>query len=191
MLLQDLELTDLRAWSVPLRDLLMTRLGDARGVHLETTISGIAAVAGCLMLRSTGVRLDPLTPGQAVFIEEVNELGRKHFEFLSAACVALEVEPRHGWTDPVPPGHEPHKTVLELTRLLESPFTSLCDRLAVPAASRSRLALFTAVSLVKEGQEMLRPEVGKAILLTAVVAGSKAVPHPLRPATSFSPSSLP
>lgn len=177
---QESEYTQLRAWAAPVRDLLMARLGDARGVHLETTVSGIAAVAGCLLLRSTNVQLDKLTHGQAVFVETVDGLGREHFEFLSTACVALGVEPLRGWTDPVPAPNEPRKTILELTGLLEPDFVALCDRLGVPVPSRARLASFTALSLIKECQAMLRPEVGKGILLTAVVAGAKTVPHPLR-----------
>ncbi len=190
MPLQKPEYAQLRSWYAPVRDLLMDRLGDARGVHLETTISGIAAVAGCLLLRSTGVRLDGLLPGQAVFVEAVDELGREHFEFLSTVCMAMGVEPRQGWTDPVPPNNQPLKTVPELTRLLEPDYGSLCEQLGVPASLRARLASFTAVALVKESREILPPEVGKAIILTAVVAGAKTVPHPLASSTNFSPQSF-
>lgn len=187
MLLQEIEHARLRAWAAPVRDLLMEQLADARGVHLETAVGGIAAAAGCLLLRSTNVRLEGLPPGQAVFVEAVEELGRQHFEFLTAACLALGVDPQQGWTDPVPAIHQPRKTIPKLTRLLEPGFAALCDRLGVPAPSRARLASFTAVSLVKECREMLPPTVGKAIILTAVVAGAKTVPYPIRSTQDFPP----
>lgn len=76
---------------------------DARGVHLETTISGIAAVAGCWLLRSTGLQLEGLSPGRPVFVEAVNALGPACIGFLAATCADFGVEPNGSWADLVPP----------------------------------------------------------------------------------------
>lgn len=174
--LNEHELEQLSRWTPAVRELLKNTLQDERGVHIESAISGIAAVAGCLLLRSTGVKLDHLRPGTPVFVDAVNDLGAAHFDFMSAACAALRVEARRGWTEPVPTIHEPRERAPELTRSLEGPFVELCERLGVPAEKRAQLASFTAITLIREGVDILSAHVGKAIVLAALVAGSKTVP---------------
>ena len=71
-------------------------LQESRGVRIEDAISGAAAVAGCQLLRSVGLKFDGLEPGSMILLEEVNELGMQHLGFRSAICDAFEIDPTTG-----------------------------------------------------------------------------------------------
>lgn len=152
-------------------------LQESRGVRIEDAISGAAAVAGCQLLRSVGIKFDGLEPGSMILLEEVNELGIQHLGFLSAICDAFEIDPTTGWTDPIPENNRPGKTISELTGLLEIPFLDLCAEENIDDELRPRLAVFATAKLIKAGEEILDPNIGKAIALASLVAGSKTVPH--------------
>lgn len=161
------------------QQLLMDKLADERGVRIEDAISGAAALTGTLLLRSTGVPLDELQPGSTVLGDAVDELGQPYVQFIAVVCDMMGIDPRSGWADPIPPDHQPHRTVLQLTQLLEPAYLQLCDQLAIAAAVRPRLALFTAARIISVGRKVLDPEVGKAIALSSLVASAKMAPHPL------------
>jgi len=152
-------------------------LQEDRGVRIEDAISGAAAVAGCQLLRATGMSFADMEPGTMVLVEEVNESGIRHLGFLSAICDAFDIDPSTGWTDPIPDNNRPGQTISDLTDLLEIPFLDICGESDLEEDLRPRLAVFTAAKLIKAGEEILDPDIGKAIALASLVGGSKTVPN--------------
>lgn len=175
----NVDLQYLDTTSAEIQNLLVEKLRDERGVRIEDAISGAAAVAGCSLLRSTGIPLNTLTAGAAVFVEDINELGPQYVGFLSGVCAAMGIDQKSGWNTPIPDDHKPIKSVIQLTYLLEQPFLDLCARLSVSNDLHARLALFTAARLIEVGKDILDPNVGKAIAVTSLVAGAKTIPHPI------------
>lgn len=178
--LYEVDLQALDQASIKVQELLVKLLADERGVHLEDAIAAIAGVAGAALLRSTGVPLDGMEPGSPVFADAVNELGPRYMGFLSAVCGAMGIDPRSGWTDPIPEANKTLKPLIELTHLVETPFHGLCEVMSIENDLRARLALVTAARLIRVGSGgILDANVGKALALESLVHGSKMVPHPM------------
>ncbi len=169
----------LDATAAKVQQMLIDKLRDERGVHIEDAISGAAALGGVTLLRSTGVPLDTLEPGSAVLGTGVDDVGEHYIGFMAAVCDMMDLDPRGGWGDPVPAENKPHRSVLELTQLLEPAFVALCDEDSVPPAARARVGVFTAIRILGVGRQAIEQSIGKALALESFVAGAKTVPHPL------------
>lgn len=159
-------------------------LNDERGVHLETAIGTAGCVAGVSILRYAvaieGIDLSQLIktkPGQPVLIEKVNEIGQAVSEFMRGFCKPLGIDPQSGWTMPIPEDHRPLREVVDLVRQFEKPFQDLMKQQGVMQDLHPFVAALAAMKLVKMGINMLDPDIGKAIALTATVAASKTVPY--------------
>jgi hypothetical protein len=93
-----------------------------RGVHVETAVSAPCFLAGTLILRSTGVDLSQLEPGQPVFVnmtnesseDVVNDTGREVLDFMQKICPPLGLEPFGGWDQPIPENHQPLQSGIDL-----------------------------------------------------------------------------
>jgi hypothetical protein len=161
---------------------IVAHLQDDRGVHIGTAIAAAGSLAGVAILRSTGLPLPTSEPGkvQAVLAEEVNQRGSALVQFMSSVCPMLGLDGTFTTTE-VPPEHQPNKNmiegVLEWGRDLEAPCNQVLDELQIDHALRPQAYAFTALKLVKAGEQMLPPPVGKAIALSAIVAGSKTAPY--------------
>jgi hypothetical protein len=157
-------------------------LQDDRGVHLETAIAAAGSLAGVALLRNTGLPLPASEAGkvQIVLTEEVNEWGSALVQFMSSVCPVLELDGTFSTTE-IPPEHQPNKTVsegvLEWVRDLEVPCNQILDELQIGPALRPHAYAFAALKLVKAGEQILTPPVGKALALSAIVAGSKTAPY--------------
>jgi hypothetical protein len=157
-------------------------LQDDQGVHIETAIAAAGSLAGVAILRSTGLPLpiSELGKVQVVLAEEVNEWGSALIQFMSSVCPTLGLDATFTTTE-VPPEHQPNKNmiegVLEWVRDLESPCNQVLDELQIDHALRPHTYAFIALKLVKAGEQMLPPPVGKALALSAIVAGSKTAPY--------------
>ncbi len=162
------------------QQLIIDKLRDERGVRIEDAISGAASLTGTYLLRSTGIPLDTMEPGSAVFGDAADELGQQYFGFFQAVCGMMNINPSTGWGGPVPAVNQPHKSVLQLTQLLEPAFLALCEEQAIPAEIRARVAIFTAARIIGVGRQVISPEIGKAIALESLVNSTKMVPHPLK-----------
>jgi hypothetical protein len=156
-----------------------------RGVHVETAISAPCFLAGTLILRSTGVDLSKLTPGQPVFVnvahegseDVVNDAGRDVHSFMKKICSPLGLEPFGGWNQPVPDNHQPLQSGIDLVQKIEQPFLDLMDRLGVPGEFHPYAAAFAGMKVIQMGKQALNPDIGKAIALSSLVAGCKTVPY--------------
>lgn len=150
------------------------------GNHIETDIAGAASIAGLMLLRAAGVDLSHLEPGGVVLVEWVNESGMEVSNFMVQVAANMGLDPRTGWSDPVPAEHQPTMAVLELTRLLEAPFLEVCRETNSQRELHPYIAALAAMKLVSAGANMqlLDPEIGKALAIYHLVAGSKMVPFP-------------
>lgn len=157
---------------------VVAALGDSKGVHLETAIAGAGAMGGLYLLRSASLPIDQLPEGQVVLSDVVNESGPELVAFAVRAASMMGLDCKAGWGIPIPPQHTPRKTVAELTKLLEPPFHSSLHSQDMDDSLHSRLAIITGVDLIQQGERILSPEVGMAILVQAMVAGAKTVPAP-------------
>ncbi|NBV24329.1 MAG: hypothetical protein EBS05_20725 [Proteobacteria bacterium] len=168
----------LDAASTTFAELIVKRLQDERGVHAETAITAAGSIAGNCLLRATRHDLHGLTPGSAVFTEEVNEAGPKIIDVMSDACSIQGIDPRTGWNLQPPAENNSLRSGIELTRLLRSDFESMLPAYGIGQRIEPLVAAVAAIKLVKMASGTLDPEIGKAIAIRAVVAGSKTVPFP-------------
>ncbi len=155
-------------------------LKDSKGLHLETALAGLGAMGGLYLLRATRLPIDSLMVGEVVLCDEVNELGPELVGFATGVASMMGFDGTTGWGSPVPPQHEPHKSVSELTRALEPVFYEVFVQENIDPILYSRFVVLTALQMLKQGEAILPEEVGKSILLNSIVAGSKTVPTPFR-----------
>ena len=121
-------------------EIIFAHTQSERGVHLETAIYAPCFLAGTLILRSTGVDLSQLEPGQPVFVSTandqysdiVNDRGRETLDFMQKVCPPLGLQPFGGWNQPVPDNHQPLQPGIELVCNIEKPFLVLMAQLSVP-----------------------------------------------------------
>lgn len=155
---------------------------DNRGVHIETAIAAAGSLAGVAMLRSTGLPLPASEPGKpAMFLAaEVNERGAALLQFMSSVCPRLGLDGSFTTTN-VPAEHQPKKNmnlgVLDWVRDLEGPCNQLLDEQRIEPVLRPQAYAISALKLVKAGEQVLDPAVGKALALSAMVASSKTAPY--------------
>src|SRR5690349_13408141 len=110
-------------------DLIIDRLTDERGVHIETAISAAGGVAGVSILRNAVAhdkidlsKLIDEKPGSYVLIESVNEIGVEISNFMMTFCKAWGVDPQTGWNATIPEKHQSLKELTNLVRDFEPPF---------------------------------------------------------------------
>ena len=156
-------------------------LGKLPGKHIKTDIAGTASVTGLILLRAAGVDLSSLEPGSTVLVDWVNDSGIELSNFMVQVAANTGLDPRTGWTEPVPADHQPQMSVLELTRALETHFLAACEEAASLPEWKPYIAALAAMKIVSAGatSKFLDPEIGKALAMTYVVAGSKTVPWPV------------
>lgn len=171
------ELKHLDQASADLITLIIDALRSERGMHLPTIIAAPGVLAGLALLRATGVDVSTLTPGTPVLVDAVNDGGENLVTFMSMLSKMLGMDADSSWNDPVPDNCQPQPSLIELEAKLEQPFIDLADRKAVPVQFRPHLAALAALKLVVMGRNVLSPEIGKALILSTVVAACKTVPH--------------
>lgn len=156
---------------------LWDALNDARGVHLETAISGAGYLAGAALLAASGVNLSELEAGSYVIVDRVNESGPGIIQALVSLCAhaGLVVEAA-SMAESIPPGHEPRRDYLDLMRTLLPVFDRVVTERGIPSEMRPMVALYAAFQLILEGREQIDPSLGCAIAAQAIVKGAKTVP---------------
>lgn len=157
---------------------IIRRLTDHQGVHAETAITGAGSIAGNSLLRATGYDFSKLSPGSAVFTDQVNEAGPTILGVMSAVCAKLDINPQTGWNTPPPAENASQRSIIDLVKLLRPDFDALISTHKVSKDVEPLVAAAAAIKLVKLASATLNPEIGKAIAINSVVAGSKTVPYP-------------
>lgn len=147
--------------------------------HLVTDIAGASAIAGLMVLRSTGTDLSKYQPGNLILGEDINQKQEPVLRYISAIGKNMGVDPNAGMNKAALDGNKPLFDTIELTQKLERPFYEACKRSGIQELYYPIVAALTAMKLVGAGKDMelLDPSVGKSIAMFYVVAGSKTVPH--------------
>jgi hypothetical protein len=164
--------------------LIIDRLTDEHGVHLETAISAAGGVAGVSILRTAVAqekidlsRLIQEQPGAYVVIEKVNEIGAEVSSFMMMFCKAWGVDPQSGWNMTIPEKHKSLRETTALVRDFEKPFKQLMAEQSIAPIYYPFVAALASVKLIIMGAQVLHPDVGKAIALMAIVGASKTIPY--------------
>ncbi len=162
---------------------IIAMLADERGVHVETAISLAGSLAGVSILRNVATydkidltELIRTVPGTPVFIESVNSIGTEVANFMMAYCQSLGIDSKSGWSDDVPEDNQPLRLAVEMLYDYEKPFIELMDQQRVPPEFRPFVAALAAMKLIGKGAQILNPDIGKSIAISAAVAASKTVP---------------
>ena len=177
-----IELEQLDQAAVAVMGRIVAYLQDERGVHIETAIAIAGSLAGVSLLRDTGLPFPHSEPGevQSFFAEEVDERGTALVGFMSSACPLLGLDVAFESAE-IPPEHQPRENmiegVLQWVRDLETPCNQVLGEAKIEDSLRSHVYAFTALRLVKVGEQILSPAVGKALAVSAIVAGSKTAPY--------------
>jgi len=147
--------------------------------HIQTDIAGAASVAGTVLLRSTVPDLARYEPG-AVLLSEIHDREEHIGRFMSNVIYSMNLEPRGGWTMPIPDEHQPMLSILEMTHRLENPLYHACSEAGLHADFYSHAAALTAIKLVAAGvaTDRLALDTGKALAAYHLAGGCRTVPYP-------------
>jgi len=104
-------------------------------------------------------------------------MGTELLGFMARVCQAMGIDPNTGWDQPAPDNHQSLESGIELVRDMERPFGEMADRLSIAGSLRPNVAALSAVKLIKMGSQVLSPEIGKAIVLTSLMAACKTAPY--------------
>jgi hypothetical protein len=164
--------------------IILDRLDDEHGVHVETAISAAGGVAGVAILRTAvahgGIDLARLIdekPGAYVVVEKVDEIGAQVSNFMRTICNTWGVNPQTGWNMTIPEKHKALRDLPQLVRDFEQPFNELMLRQSMHQEDYPFVAALASVKLIVMGGQAVDPDVGKAIALMAIVTASKTVPY--------------
>lgn len=147
--------------------------------HIATDIAGASAIAGLMVLRSTGIDLEGYEPGNAILGEKINQKQEPVLRYIGAIGLNMGVDPNEDIDEELLDKSKPLMDTLELTKKLEKAFLKACQKSNIQELYYPIVAAQTAMKLVGAGMELdlLDPRIGISIAMYYVVAGSKTVPH--------------
>jgi hypothetical protein len=157
----------------------LTGLGGRPGVHIESAITALGGFAATAILRAAALPgLAGLAPGTTVLSDEVDRLGPMLLLALAGVCEKFGIPPSGGWDADVPDEHKPLADVHELVRRVAPELWPAADASGLGPRDLPLHFGIVGVQIVAQGKQILDATVGKALLATAIVAGSKTVPLP-------------
>ena len=147
--------------------------------HIVTDIAGASAIAGLMVLRSTGTDLSKREPGNVILGEEINQKQEPVLRYIAAIGHNMGVDPNADSNKEDIDENKPLFDTVELTQKLEESFYEACEKSDIQKLYYPIVAALTAMKLVGAGKDMglLDPSIGKSIAMFYIVAGSKTVPH--------------
>lgn len=151
-------------------------LQNERGVHIETAIAGAGCLAGAALLRNTGIDLSGFAPGSVILVDSVNEAGPELVSFLEALCRQAGLGKASDWLMEVPDANQPQLDNMELLEKLQPAFDRITTEFEIEEELAAYAAVQTAARLINAGQQILDPDLGKTLAVTAMVESSKTVP---------------
>ncbi len=155
---------------------LLTRLQDEKGVHVETAIAALSAVAGEWLLRACHIDLSPYPQGGIVLADQINDSGPRLLGYLEQTLDELLVEHADDWSGKIPADHQPMRDPLKLAHELR-PFAQEISGKYGLAESQSAYATCMALAfLIRDSQKVLEPAVSVVIASNVIVRASKSVP---------------
>jgi hypothetical protein len=147
--------------------------------HIITDIAGASAIAGLMVLRSTGIDLGKHEPGNIILGEEINQKQEPVFRYITAIGYNMGVDQNAGNNKEAIDENKPVFDTIMLTQKLEKPFYEACKKSGIQKLYYPIVAALTAMKLVGAGKDMglLDAGIGTSIAMFYVVAGSKTIPH--------------
>lgn len=147
------------------------------GIHAESAVAGVARMAGTFLLRSFGLPLAELEPGQVVLSDRANEEGPRLLQLMLDILGTMEVSLDGAEiAEPVAPEHEPLLDVLESQRRLDPAFTEIRERHGLSEKEAAESAAVAAAMLIGKAAGVLAAGIAAAIAAYGFVEGSKTVP---------------
>ena len=162
--------------AIDLAEVIYEGLKTGKGVHIETAITAAASLGGFALLRSTGINFSGINPGEPVLVQGLDEKGKEVLAAMSGTCTIHNINPETGWTNEVPEQNTSQKSSLELIAQFERPFRLICENKGLAIDKWASVAGICAAKMIKQGERVLDPEIGKAIALKALVFSSKSAP---------------
>lgn len=163
--------------SAALTQAILTNLATSRGVHAETAVSAAARMAGTLLLRSSGLPIDQLEPGSAIFSDLMDERGEQLLGAVGHALASLNVpfDPRRV-TFEVPDANNPHLGLMEVQSLLDGHFAEILRKHRLNGEEGAYAAAISTAVLIQKCSSVLDPHVGYAIAANGMVEACKTIP---------------
>ena len=146
------------------------------GVHAETAITAAGGIAGTAMLLDCAPDFKKVPPGSPVLNEKVDEMGPQLLQALSMIAGKLGLDPATGWEDEIPKEFEPLEDVLVLVQKIKPKMWNHFSRLGFGMEEAALFAAITGLEIIAEAKKVLDPNIGKALLMAAIVKASKSVP---------------
>jgi hypothetical protein len=162
--------------AIELTEVIYEGLKTEKGVHIETAISAAGAVGGVTLLRSKGLDFSKINPGEPVFVQGLDQEATAILATMSSICQIHGLNPGTGWTRDIPEVHASQKSYSELILQFERVFRLICEKSNIPTAKWPEVAGISAIKIIKQGENVLDPEIGKAIAVKALVHSSKSAP---------------
>ncbi len=160
-------------------DATIGALQDAKGVHAETAVAAAARMAGTFLLRSFGLPLDGIEPGQVVLSDKANEEGPHLVGILAGVLANVGVALDRGKL-----AHEPGEDsrpllgFLETQRKLDPRYAAIRESLGLSLKEAAESAAAAAALLIGRTTEVMDPHTGFHIAAYGFVEGAKTAPGP-------------
>lgn len=167
-------------------DLVASRIGSERAVHPETAVACAARLAGSLLLRSFGLKLDDFAPGSVLLSNEANERGPQLIGILGGVLQSLGValdKTKLGGENSMR-GQTPRFTLVESLDLLQDDAVRLAKECGLGLEEGAQAAALATAFIVRECAKDIGGEVGFNAAVYGFIEGCKTVPPSLRPAAA-------
>ena len=171
---------------------LRSELDGKSGWSAETAIAGAATMAGSLIFRGSVPAPADAAPGTVVLGQQGHEGQDRLFRFMYAIAPGMKLS-EEGWSDTIPPEHQPRMEAVELLTKLQGPFEKVATKSGLEPRFYPFIAALTAMSLVGAGRKTghLDENVGKALAALYATTGARSVPPPLKRGSKLAAYTLP
>jgi hypothetical protein len=159
-------------------DLLLMKLKDERGTHIETAISAAAGLAGVTLIRNCGEINDKLEPGTPIISDKISRKQADMVDFFKNAANSMGMTPDKNWDLEIPELNLPMHPVEELVMQVEEAFQNLVGNFPIGPEMQVKIAALTAMKLAKAGSNLVSDSISKAIIMKSFMGSSSMVPLP-------------
>jgi hypothetical protein len=135
-------------------------------------------MAGTFLLRSFGLPLDGIEPGEVVLSDKANEAGPELVNILAGVLAQMGVELDVGkLADEPGPDSKPLLGFLETQRKLEPAFTPIRERLGLSLREAAESAAAATAVLIQRTTQVLDAHTAFHIAAYGFVEGAKTAPE--------------
>ncbi len=157
-------------------DLIMAEIQRTRGAEVERAVTAAAALAGCYLLRDTGIDLSKLAPGSPILAEQVDSDGPRLISLMQHFAGQFGLNAEAGWEHEISPDKVSPALLNHQVSQFEARVSAVFAKYGFPTDARAGLMAATAIRIVAMGKKLLAEDIGKSLALSALVNSSKTVP---------------